>query len=264
MPLRAERSTSRVMGLVSESGPVCVSRLICESGSAHGYQVAAPSHQAAWLDLGVEEYACAYEVQLGLHALRLSGEIPDTAVAVEHPACITVGRGSRPEHILAGREELRAAGIAIHATDRGGGVSYHGPGQLVLYPIIDLHGYGRDVHAYARRLEQVLIDTAAVFGVAATRRRGYPGVWTTQGKIGAMGLRVKRWVAFHGVSFNVSPEMSHFSYIVPCGIRDEGVTSLAEMLGCRVDTGEAKIAMRKAFARAFDVCLTDIGVIGAP
>jgi lipoyl(octanoyl) transferase len=220
--------------------------------------LAALPHQAAWLDLGVEEYTRAYEIQLRLHALRLAGQVPDTVVLVEHPACITVGRASRLEHILASREELRAAGIAVYSTDRGGDVTYHGPGQLVLYAIVDLVGYGRDVHAHARRLEQVLIDTAASFGVTATRRKEYPGVWTDAGKIGAIGFRVKRWVTLHGVSLNVSPDLSHFSCIVPCGIRDHGVASLARMVEHRVDIAAAKSALKESFAHVFDVRLIDV------
>ncbi len=173
----------------------------------------APPRQAIWLDLGTIDYAGAYEIQLRLHDLRQAGEIADTAVVAEHPACITVGRAGRRGSILASEAELRAAGVAVYATDRGGDVTYHGPGQLVLYPIVALDGYGRDVHAHARRLEQVLIDTLASFGVRGERRKEYPGVWTVQGKIGALGLRVHRWVTMHGVSLNVSPDMSHFSFI---------------------------------------------------
>jgi lipoyl(octanoyl) transferase len=213
---------------------------------------------AAWLDLGVEAYPRAFELQMRLHALRLAAEIPDTAVLVEHPPCITVGRAAHREHVLASPEELQAAGVAVYPTDRGGDVTYHGPGQLVLYPIVDLAGYGRDLHAYARRLEQVLIDAVASFGVPATRKKEYPGVWTVQGKIGAIGLKVKRWVTLHGVSLNVSPDMAHFGLIVPCGIRDHGVTSLAQELGRRVETAEVKPVLREAFARVFRVRLADM------
>lgn len=209
------------------------------------------SRQALWLDLGVDDYTRAYELQTRLHALRVAGRISDAFVLMEHPPCITVGRTARPEHILASRQQLRAAGIAFHTTDRGGGVTYHGPGQLVLYPIVDLGGYGRDVHAHARRLEQVLIDTVGAFGVTAVRRREYPGVWTAQGKIGAIGLRVTRWVTLHGVSLNVSPDLTHFSHIVPCGISGEGVVSLAGVLERQVEIAEVKKVMQSAVAQVF-------------
>ena len=213
--------------------------------------------EAAWLDLGVEEYVRAYELQTRLHDLREAGRNPDTVLVVEHPACVTIGRSGRRESILASEDELREAGVAVHQTDRGGDVTYHGPGQLLLYPIVDLKAYGRDVHAHAWRLEQVLIDTLAAFGVEATRKKEYPGVWTTQGKIGAIGLRVSRWVTLHGVSLNVSPDMAHFSLIVPCGIRDQGVTSLVRMLGRPVETSEVKAALRASFERVFELRLRD-------
>jgi lipoyl(octanoyl) transferase len=217
----------------------------------------APPRKAMLLDLGLEEYARAYSLQLRLNLLRQIGEIPDTVVFVEHPPCLTMGRASHRENVLAAPEELQARGIAVHATDRGGDVTYHGPGQLVLYAIIHLDGYGRDVHAHARRLEQVLIDAVASFGLEATRKKGYPGVWTAEGKIGAIGLSVKRWVTLHGVALNVSPDMSHFSLIVPCGIRDRGVTSLADVLGYSVGIAPAKVALRESFERVFGVYLAD-------
>jgi lipoyl(octanoyl) transferase len=215
------------------------------------------SRRAAWLDLGVEEYARAYELQTHLHDLRERGEVPDTVIAVEHLACVTVGRAGRRESVLASEDELRQAGVALYQTDRGGDVTYHGPGQLVLYPIVDLKTYGKDVHAHARRLEQVLIDTVASFGVEASRNKEYPGVWTDQGKIGAIGLRVSRWVTLHGVSLNVSPDMSHFSLIVPCGIRDLGVTSLTQVLGRPVGTAAVKAVLRASFEKVFEVRLND-------
>lgn len=258
MPLKGARSISRAPAVTH---------------TQHGASRTTPAprrsplsalREAVWLDLGVEEYASAYDLQMRLHARRLAGEICDTIVVLEHPPCITMGRASRPEHVLAGPDELAALGIAFHYTDRGGGVTYHGPGQLVLYPIVDLRGYDQDVHAHARRLEQVLIETSAAFGVAAGRNPEHPGVWTTAGKIGAVGLRVKRWVTLHGVSLNVSPDMSHFSCIVPCGIADQGVASLAQILGREVDGREVKSAMREAVARVFGIRLIEAGSDGRP
>jgi lipoate-protein ligase B len=225
----------------------------------------APSpRQAAWLDLGAEGYARTYELQLRLHALRLAGEIPDTVVAVEHHPCITFGRAAHQEHILAGKEELEHAGVEVCTTDRGGDVTYHGPGQVVLYPIFDLAGYCKDVHAYARRLEQVLIDVLASYGVDAGRKTEYPGVWTSEGKIGAIGIKVKRWVTLHGVSFNVCPDMRHFGLIVPCGITDHSVASLTGLLGRQVGVGDVKQRLRSCFERVFGVGLVDatVGELG--
>jgi lipoate-protein ligase B len=221
------------------------------------FHVSGGSRRALWLDLGVEEYTRAYELQTRLHGLRERQEIPDTVVVVEHLACVTVGRAGHRESILASDDELRRAGVALHQTDRGGDVTYHGPGQLVLYLIMDLREYGKDVHAHARRLEQVLIDTLAAFGVEATRQKQYPGVWTSQGKIGAIGLRVSRWVTLHGVSLNVSPDMSHFSLIVPCGIRDQSVTSMVQVLRRPVEVAAVKNVARASFEKVFEVRLTD-------
>lgn len=215
-----------------------------------------PPRQAAWLDLGTVDYARAYQLQLQLHDLRESGSVPDIVLVLEHPACITVGRAGRRESILATEDRLGKTGVAVYQSDRGGDVTYHGPGQIVLYAIIDLRAYGRDVHAHARRLEQVLIDVLASYGIEATRKKEYPGVWTARGKIGALGLRVSRWVTLHGVSLNVSPEMAHFSLIIPCGIREHGVTSMTESLGHRIDPAEVKPRLRASFERVFNVELT--------
>ena len=225
--------------------------------SADGRSTVAAARRVAWLDLGVEEYGHAYDLQLRLHALRLAGQIPDVVVALEHKPCITFGRAAETGNIVATEEQLQAAGVAVYPTDRGGDVTYHGPGQLVLYPIIDLTAYGKDVHAHARRLEQVLIDTLQSFGVQATRKKEYPGVWTDRGKIGAIGIRVSRWVTLHGVSLNVMPDMSHFSLIVPCGIREHGVVSLSDLLGSPVEMVTVKARARAAFEQVFQVRLAE-------
>jgi lipoyl(octanoyl) transferase len=212
-----------------------------------------------WLDLGTREYAEAYRLQLRLHRSRLAGTIPDVAIVLEHTPCITYGRAAHAaEHILASEERLRQAGVAVCSTDRGGDVTYHGPGQLVLYAIVDLKEYGKDVHAHSRRMEQVLIDTLASYGIQAHRKKEYPGVWTDAGKIGAIGLRVSRWVTFHGVSLNVAPDMSHFSLIVPCGIREHGVATMTQLLGRTVELDEVKARARAAFERVFEVALEDV------
>jgi lipoyl(octanoyl) transferase len=210
---------------------------------------------ARLLDLGLEEYRRAHDLQLRLNLLRQAGRIPDSVLILEHLPCITIGRSSHRENILVTAEELQARGIAVYTTDRGGDITYHGPGQLVFYAIVHLDGYARDVHAHARRLEQVLIDTLASFGVPATRVKEYPGVWTAHGKIGAIGLSVKRWVTMHGVALNVASDMSPFGLIVPCGIKDREVTSLAQVLGADVDIGEVKSRLLNSFQRVFEVAL---------
>jgi lipoate-protein ligase B len=224
-----------------------------------GCASAAP-REAAWIDLGVDEYVHTYKLQVELHDLREAGRVPDTVLVVEHTPSITIGRAGHRESIIASDTELQRAGVAVYQTDRGGDVTYHGPGQVVLYPIMDLRPYGKDVHAHARRLEQVLIDALASLGVEAGRRAEYPGVWTASGKIGAIGLRVSRWVTLHGISLNVAPNMAHFSLIVPCGIRDEGVTSLTEVLGRTVETAAIKARLKAAFEEVFSVRLVDLAL----
>jgi len=210
------------------------------------------------IDIGRADYRSAHELQLRLHGLRRAGQIPDALVLVEHEPCITLGRSADARHIRAGEDELRRRGIAVHESDRGGDVTYHGPGQLVLYAVVDLGAYGRDVHEHVRRLEQVAIDVLASFGVGADRVGEYPGVWTAQGKVAAVGVSVRRWVTMHGVALNVAPDMAHFSCIVPCGIADRPVTSLRELLGHTVDMGVVRSRMIAACERVFGMTLIDV------
>jgi lipoate-protein ligase B len=162
-------------------------------------------------------------------------------VLVEHdPPVITLGRGKGPRHVLATDEELARLGIEVHPSTRGGDVTYHGPGQLVGYPICRLDRRGRDVHRYLRNLEEVLIGVLGRFGVEAGRQEGLTGVWTDQGKIAAIGIAVRRWVSYHGFALNVSPDLSHFETIIPCGLDDRAVTSLSAVLGRQVALDEVK------------------------
>ena len=217
------------------------------------------SREMVWVDLGTEEYLAVRHLQRRLSDQRRLGITPDVVLVVEHPPCVTIGRAGRAEHVLVGEETLIAAGIDLHQTDRGGDVTYHGPGQLVCYPIVDLGGYARDVHAHVRRLEEVMIRTSAAFGVSAHREAAYPGVWTARGKIGAVGIGVRRWVTTHGASLNVCPCLDHYELIVPCGIRRRRVTSLAEMRGRPVGMAAVRRQMRRAFAGVFETALRDAG-----
>lgn len=213
--------------------------------------------EAVWLDLGLQDYGRAYQVQLELHASRLEERIPDTMVVVEHTPCITLGRSAKAEHVLVSAEGLERAGIGVYRTDRGGDVTYHGPGQLVLYAIVDLGRRGKDVHAHVWRLEEVMIETLASLGAESWRRAGYPGVWTHQGKIGAVGVRVRRWVTFHGFSLNIFPNLAHFDYIVPCGLHGDKVTSLAQILGRKVEMELVKSQTRRSIANVFGARVLD-------
>jgi lipoyl(octanoyl) transferase len=177
------------------------------------------------------------EYQDGLNMQKLVAEargqelIPDTLLLLEHPRVITLGRGAREENLLGTREELKARGYEIHETDRGGDVTYHGPGQIVGYPILDLKPDRKDVRKYVTSIEELMIRVAADYGIKAGRVAGRTGIWTPAGKLGAIGVHLSRWITTHGFAFNVSTSLSDFSAIVPCGIADAGVTSLELLLG---------------------------------
>lgn len=155
-------------------------------------------------------------------------------------------------HVLAAPSELAARDVRVVETGRGGDVTYHGPGQLVAYPILNLSPDRRDVHRYVRDLEEVMIATARAFGVQASRIAGLTGVWVGREKLGAIGVRISRWITCHGIAFNVSTDLGYFRLIVPCGIADHGVTSLERLLGRRVPMAEVEAVFSAEFARVFD------------
>ncbi|MBI1788844.1 MAG: lipoyl(octanoyl) transferase LipB [Acidobacteria bacterium] len=198
-------------------------------------------------DLGRIGYAEAYELQRTLVEQRKQGLIPDQLLLLEHPHTVTLGRNGKLDHLLAGEDALRAAGIAFCETDRGGDITYHGPGQIVGYPILDLREWKRDVGAYVRALEQVQIDALAYFGIAAGRVCNCTGVWVGDAKIAAIGVHISRWVTSHGFALNVSTDLSHFQYIVPCGLT-KPVTSMAA-LGVRASLEEVKARVAESFGR---------------
>jgi lipoyl(octanoyl) transferase len=201
-------------------------------------------------DLGRVPYAEAFVLQQQFVERRKRGEIPDQLLIVEHPHVVTMGRNAHDENLLCAPELLDRAGIEFHRTDRGGDVTYHGPGQIVGYPIFDLREWKRDVVAYVRGVEQVLIDALAEFGIAAGREAGATGVWTEQGKIAAIGVHISRWVTSHGFALNVATDLSYFRYIVPCGLT-KPVTSM-QALGCQADRDQVVAAVARSFARVFD------------
>jgi lipoate-protein ligase B len=201
-------------------------------------------------DLGRVGYADAFALQQDFVERRKRGGIPDQLLIVEHPHVITMGRNGRAENVLASPEVLARAGIEFEQTDRGGDVTYHGPGQIVGYPIVDLREWKRDVVAYVRALEQVLIEALREFGIAAERDPGATGVWTARGKIAAIGVHVSRWVTSHGFALNVDTDLNYFGYIIPCGLT-RPVTSL-RALGCEATRGQVAAAVARQFARVFD------------
>jgi len=203
--------------------------------------------------LGVVAYGEALRLQSQLVAQRRAGDIPDTLLLLEHPHVITMGSSADAADVLVDPSTRERLGIEVFEVGRGGGVTYHGPGQLVAYPILDLRPLGKDLHDYLRRLEEVLIEVAAAFGVEARRRSGLTGAWTERGKLAAIGVRVSsQWISSHGLALNVSSDLSYFDTIVPCGIQGESVTSLSRELGRPVDMGAAMEALIERFAAVFD------------
>ena len=211
--------------------------------------------------LGIVPYGDALELQKRLVAERLAGAIPDQLLLLQHPPVITLGVRTRSgrANVLATPQSLRAGGIEVVETGRGGDVTYHGPGQLVGYPIVNLKPDRCDVHRYVRDIEEVMIHTAAAFGVTARPVAGLTGVWVGDEKLGAIGVRIARWITSHGFAFNVTTDLAHFGLIVPCGIADKGVTSLEKLLGRAIPMAEVESAAAAAFAGVFDCSVTDSG-----
>jgi lipoyl(octanoyl) transferase len=197
-------------------------------------------------------YAAGLELQQQLVAERQAGRIPDELLLLEHDPVFTLGRNARRENVLFPAELLRERGYEVFEAGRGGDVTYHGPGQLVGYPILDLSPDRRDVHRYVRDLEEVMMRTCADYGIQAGRVAGLTGTWVAQDKIGAIGVRISRWVTSHGFAFNVATDLSAFDLIVPCGIRGRGVTSLERLLGREVPLAEVSDRLTAHFAAVFE------------
>ena len=211
------------------------------------------------LDLGMKNYSETYALQMELAAQRMQGSTGDVLLLVEHPPVITLGRGGSYRHLLLSGEKLQAHGIEMVETNRGGDITYHGPGQLVGYPILQLEGDERDLHQLARNYEEAIIRTLALFSLAAERLEGCTGVWVGNEKIAAIGVGVKSWVTFHGFALNVNVDLTPFSYIVPCGLHGKGVTSMKALLGEDVDMQEIKNRLIESYRDVFQVKMLTIG-----
>lgn len=204
--------------------------------------------------LGVVDYAEALALQRALVEERRADRVPDLLLLLQHPPVITLGvsgDGGR-SHVVATPDRLAALGIGVFETGRGGDVTYHGPGQIVGYPVLDLRPDRCDVHRYVRDIEEVMIRVCARYGITAGRIAGLTGTWVGAEKIGAIGIRISRWITSHGFAFNVSTNLEHFRLIVPCGIGDRGVTSLARLTGREVPLPEVEQAVVACFSEVFD------------
>ncbi len=208
--------------------------------------------------LGTVDYQAALDLQQRLVEERKQGRIPDQLLLLEHPPIITLGARNHNSrsNVLDTPESLALKGVALFETGRGGDVTYHGPGQLVGYPILELQADRRDVHRYVRDLEEVLIQAVSDFGIAAARIPGLTGIWVDDDKLAAIGVRISRWVTSHGFALNVSTDLSHFGLIVPCGIADRGVTSMQRLLGRPVPMAEVEDAVAVRFERVFGASVT--------
>jgi lipoate-protein ligase B len=211
------------------------------------------------VDAGLIPYGPACELQRQLVEARKARAIPDVLLLCEHPHVITLGRNGSREHLRAGDRLLEQMNVEFHATDRGGDITYHGPGQILGYPILDLTGHRRDVRWYVAQLEEVMIRASADFGIAAKRVEGRHGVWIDapagEEKLGALGVHLSRWVTSHGFAFNVSTDLRYFDLIVPCGITGTRATSLERILNRSMDSGEVRPRLASHFADVFELPL---------
>ncbi len=210
------------------------------------------SHIAVF-NLGLTDFKSTWDLQRRLFQLRVENRIPDILLLNEHRDVYTFGKASDQNHLLAGQEELGRTGAEVFHIDRGGDVTYHGPGQLVGYPILNLERHYLDVHRYLRDLEEVLIRTLGEYGITGTRDGEYTGVWVSGEKIAAIGIRVSHWVTMHGFALNVNTDLARFQRIIPCGIFHRGVTSLGQLLRRRLDQEEVSRIVVSKFEEVFGV-----------
>jgi len=199
------------------------------------------------IDLGISEFEDTWDLQKDLQSKRILGEIDDHLLLVEHPAVYTLGKNASKEHILRENDD-----VSVIQTDRGGNITFHGPGQLVGYPILDLNFHKRSITWYMRELEQLMIDVLIEYGIKASRKKGLTGTWVEDQKIAALGVRISKWVTMHGFSLNINPDLNYYQDIIPCGIEGYGVTSMAKIMGKDVPSmKEIKVKIINNFKNRF-------------
>ncbi len=211
-----------------------------------------------YADLGLADYQECTEFQKKLVQLRLAGKIEDTILLLEHTPVLTVGTSGAENGLLASEAALERAGVKVYKTDRGGNITYHGPGQIVGYPIFDLRQHNKDAHLLLRNLEQVVIDFLAHYGVCAERSDGLTGVWVGGDKICSIGIAVRRWISYHGFALNINPNYDHWSLINPCGLVGRKVTSLDHLTGNAPGMDEVKEVMAEKIATLYNAELTKV------
>jgi len=203
-------------------------------------------------NLGLIEYSEAWKLQRRLHRQRAEGKIDDVILLLEHLPSITLGKSGTLDNVLVSREQLAQQGISLFFIDRGGDVTYHGPGQLIVYPILDLRQRGKDLHCYVKNLEEVILRTLKDFSIDGDRDEYHPGVWVNEEEIATIGLSLRRWVSMHGFALNVNVDLKHFSFINPCGFSDRRATSMSKVLGSHVPMQEVGNILISHFYDIFD------------
>ncbi len=205
------------------------------------------------VNLGTMEYQACFELQAKVLDAVASGQIDNTLLLVEHPSVLTLGASFHEENLLLTKSQYEQRGISVHVTDRGGDVTFHGPKQLVAYPIFNIASFGKDLHKWLRDIEEVVIRTIGSFGLEGYRFPPNTGVWVNERKIAAIGIKVKRWVSMHGLALNCNNDLGPFDLIVPCGIRTNGVTSISRELDREVTVADAVPALERAFQSVFGI-----------
>jgi lipoate-protein ligase B len=211
--------------------------------------------------LGRTNYKDTWDLQKKLVELRFQGKIPDVLLVTEHEPVLTMGRGTAKSNLLVPRAELESRGVELYQIERGGDITFHGPGQLVLYPILDLAKRGRDLHRYLRDLEEVVILTLKEYGLMANLKKGLTGVWVNNHKLAAIGVAVSHWISYHGLALNVNTDLDYFKLINPCGITQFPVGSIASMVGKEIDFAETESLLTENFAEHFGYHVKSIGHI---
>lgn len=211
-----------------------------------------------YCDLGEIDYKEAWDLQKQVFELRAAGEISDVFFQLEHPHTYTLGKVADKKNLIGSAEYLKENKISVYDIDRGGDITYHGPGQIVGYPIINLNDWVNDTHKYLRGLEEVIIKTLAYYGISAGREPKYTGVWINDRKIAAIGIKVSRWITMHGFAFNINSDLSFFNGIIPCGINDKSVTSLQKELGKEQNIQEVKDRLLLNFTEFFGYSVFNI------
>ena len=209
-------------------------------------------------DLGLIDYQLAWDLQLGFHEKRRRNEIQDILFICEHPHTYTLGKVAERSNLLLSKEELKARKISVFEIDRGGDITYHGPGQIIGYAILNLENWKKDTHLYLRSLEEVIIKTCEAYGLDAGRNESFTGVWIEDRKICAIGIKVSRWITMHGFAFNVNSDLNLFDGIIPCGIQEKSVTSLSVEKNNDIDMKQAKEKVIANFKEVFEYDLVSL------